>query len=85
MNGKTIGPNPVTDHDIPVTIRRRSLKYVLSAKELLDVVRPTPPPSFKAFKNYEKIKNLEKLKNLTKLKNLKYLTKLKNLKKLEKI
>ena len=44
MNGKIIGPKPVTDHDIPVTIRRRSLKYVLRARELLDVARPTPLP-----------------------------------------
>jgi len=67
MNGKTIGPNPVTAHDIPITIRRRSLKYVLSAKELLDVVKPTPPPILRHLKIMKKIKNLKKLERFKKI------------------
>lgn len=31
-------------HDIPVAMRRRSLKYVFKASELEDVVMPMPEP-----------------------------------------
>lgn len=40
-----MGPNPVIVHDIPVAIRRFSLKYVLRASELEDVVMPMPEPA----------------------------------------
>lgn len=43
--GAIIGPKPVIVHDIPVAIRRRSLKYVFSARELADVVMPIPEPA----------------------------------------
>lgn len=42
--GAIMGPNPVIVHDIPVAIRRFSLKYVFRASELEDVVMPTPEP-----------------------------------------
>lgn len=39
-----MGPNPVIVQDIPVAIRRFSLKYVFRASELEDVVMPMPDP-----------------------------------------
>lgn len=42
--GAIMGPNPVIVHDIPVAIRRFSLKYVFRASELEDVVMPIPEP-----------------------------------------
>lgn len=42
-----IGPRAVQLQLIPVTILRRSLKYVLSARELAEVVNPTPEPGIK--------------------------------------
>lgn len=47
MCGNKIGPRAVKLHENPVTILRRSLKYVLSAKEFADVVNPTPAPANK--------------------------------------
>lgn len=42
--GAIMGPNPVIVQDIPVAIRRFSLKYVFRASELEDVVMPMPDP-----------------------------------------
>lgn len=44
MYGIMMGPNAVHDHEMPVTMRRFSLKYVFNASELADVQSPTPPP-----------------------------------------
>lgn len=53
MYGKTIGPSAVHDQLMPVTILRRSLKYVLRANELAEVVKPTPAPKKMKFSSRE--------------------------------